>query len=321
MRCMILMLVFAAALLAAGFGDERILADDDSSASAPSGGSLLEDRSRAPIIKPAMGKPARADRPKIPAAMKRNVVDRSCRLAAPDKNGQRVFHFLDEPNRPPIAPRIALPCGLGLLEAAEKMANANPDQVFRVSGETTLYKRKSYLLLSKLTVPAAPEKAATTKPTESHTQPKTSPATSPAETDKTSAKAMMEQMLSRQTPASPVFVTPGNTEEKAPSVAPVPAGVVSAAIVGGMVIDRLVRIMPEKSTARLMVHFESDNTLQEPPMILLPCKMLEKAERAAKGYEKVKDPRFRISGNMYLYKGRRYLLLRKFLTEPYMGQF
>ena len=62
-----------------------------------------------------------------------------------------------------------------------------------------------------------------------------------------------------------------------------------------------------------MARFESDNTLADEPIRLLPCKLLQKAKR--------RGGRLRISGEITRYQGRRYLLLRKVLPERRMGQF
>ena len=55
-------------------------------------------------------------------------------------------------------------------------------------------------------------------------------------------------------------------------------------------------------------------------MRLLPCKLLEEAERRAAGAT-LKQAKFRVSGRITQYKGRRYLLLSKLLRVREMGQF
>jgi hypothetical protein len=90
------------------------------------------------------------------------------------------------------------------------------------------------------------------------------------------------------------------------------------------------------------VRFYADNTLQEPPLRLLPCTELERATKAASGANApaankpasgvntaannmaagspTTTKKFRISGELSEYKGRRYLLLRKVQVERDMGQ-
>ena len=87
-----------------------------------------------------------------------------------------------------------------------------------------------------------------------------------------------------------------------------------------MVTDRLVRILPNPKDGWWQAVFVADNTLQEAPVRLLPCEMLEQAENAVivGGGQ---TARYRISGEVTEYKGKQYLLLRKRLVEHDMGQF
>ena len=65
-----------------------------------------------------------------------------------------------DPSLPREQPRWLLPNQL--LEAVESIAAERPKQVFRVSGETTVYRNQLYLLLRKVTVEVGgePEPAA-----------------------------------------------------------------------------------------------------------------------------------------------------------------
>ena len=83
--------------------------------------------------------------------------------------------------------------------------------------------------------------------------------------------------------------------------------------------DRLVRVLLTKNVGWTVAAFEGDNTLREAPVRLLPCALLERAEGAA-GAVPLTGTRFRVSGEITTYKGRRYLLLRKLLPERDMGQ-
>ena len=106
-----------------------------------------------------------------------------------------------------------------------------------------------------------------------------------------------------------------------PSVAPLPKAKVLATGRGWTVVDRLVTLVPAKRGEWMQVRFESDNTLREPPMHLLPCGMLSKAQLIARGTEKGKTVRLKISGVVTFYRGKRYLLLRKALRERELGRF
>jgi hypothetical protein len=88
-----------------------------------------------------------------------------------------------------------------------------------------------------------------------------------------------------------------------------------------MVVDRLVRVLPEPAGRWWAAHFEADNTLQEPPLRLLPCGFLEVAQRAQSGRGIGPEPLMRVSGLVTHYKQKRYLLLRKLLPERRLGRF
>jgi hypothetical protein len=121
-------------------------------------------------------------------------------------------------------------------------------------------------------------------------------------------------------PVVPV-VRPETRRPNEPSVAPVPKGKVLPAGRGWTVVDRLVTLAPAKRGQWMQVRFQSDNTLREPPMRLLPCGILRKAELIAAAAEKGKTVRLRISGVITFYRGKRFLLLRKALLERDLGRF
>ncbi len=87
-----------------------------------------------------------------------------------------------------------------------------------------------------------------------------------------------------------------------------------------MVVNRLVTIVPSQEGEWMEARFVSDNTLREQPIRLLPCRMLEIAERldAAKTRRVVK---FRVSGWTTTYQGRQYMLLRKAMKVPRISRF
>ena len=89
-----------------------------------------------------------------------------------------------------------------------------------------------------------------------------------------------------------------------------------------MRIDRLVSFEFDAQDQWWLARFESDNTLQDQPVRLLPCKLLELAEKDT-GYHArgQKTYRARVSGVLTRYEGWRYLLLRKLVKEREMGAF
>jgi len=139
--------------------------------------------------------------------------------------------------------------------------------------------------------------------------------------DEPSAEDVMGELM-KDRPGEPVLTPVLPEAEKlkaAPSVAPA-AGAPLPSGRQDMVVDRRVRIVPPEEGGHWMARFIADNTLQEPPMRLLPCWRLEVAE--AFRIERAREGRtvaFRVSGQVTYYRGRRYLLLRKLLPARSMG--
>jgi len=80
-----------------------------------------------------------------------------------------------------------------------------------------------------------------------------------------------------------------------------------------MIVDRLVRVLPDSTGAWWEVRFEADNSLGEPPLRVLPGRFLQVAQKLG--------GKLRITGEMTHYKGQSYILLRKVLRERQLGQF
>ena len=80
-----------------------------------------------------------------------------------------------------------------------------------------------------------------------------------------------------------------------------------------MIVDRLVRVLPDPASPWWNVRFEADNALGEPPLRVLPSRFLRTAQRLG--------GKLRVTGEMTHYKGQSYILLRKVLPERPLGQF
>jgi len=263
------------------------------------------------------------------------LIDRRCSVEHDPSTGWALLVFADEPPLRAEPPRWALPCEL--LEAMEAAAARQAGAMFRVSGENTVYKSWGFLLLRKVTVeypsPApsrplpAPEKPAASSAGRPTAQPAApSPATRPAAASapagtrptRVSSDDVIEQLL-RDKPGKPVIVPvqpPADKPSTAPSVAPATAAELSSGR-GRFVASRIVRLLPVGIGQWMEVRFESDNTLQEPPVRMLPCALLEKAEKAGGNGRR----ELSISGELTTYQGRQYFLLRRVLVEHNMGQF
>ncbi len=285
---------------------------------------MLLDKPKVPVTLPIdVARPAEPVETPVEGSM---IVDRLCRLTREEKAGWALLTFEPEPARRSEMPRRALPCWL--LERMEPLAASSPSVRFRVSGETTVYRQRGYLLLTKATVLTAAPPAARPKPAPPPTpgplvseaaasQPASRPAGSGREpTSDDILKRLLQENVGR--PVRPPTVAGEPTT--APSVAP-GAGKVLAAGRGSMVVDRLVRVLPELTSQWWQARFEADNTLQEPPMRLLPCGFLERAHRMQAARPPAAMRLLRVSGLVTHYKGRRYLLLRKLMPERRLGRF
>jgi len=273
---------------------------------------LLEDRPPPPVIRPEGSR-----RPIVPPKLPPDgsmVIGRRCRIEPLGDTAWKVIRFEDEPNVPSLKPRIALPCEL--LEEMERQLAASPGVAFRVSGENAVYQNRVFFLLRKVNVerpvpsapPHEPEPSASSQPTTDEA----------GLSSRSIAARLLEQAKDR-----PVFSDANAVEAdlNAPSVAPVPTETSIPVVSGDLVVDRVVRILYEDAPGGwLTARFEGDNNLQEPPVRLLPCRLLEVPEQMAHLPRRYKGVKYRISGELLRYKGRRYLLLRKRIREHEMGQ-
>ena len=276
--------------------------------------SLLMDRQAIPLTAPDDPRPRRV-KPDLPECGSA-VVGRLCRIRLRPDTGWYLLTFLDGERGGQTQPRWILPTEW--LEAVESTLSAAPDTVFRVSGETTVYKGRVFLFLRGATAksPTAPP----AEPAAARTGPDEQPAEAAGEGEDDSQASLLRRMM-KDRPGRPISLPAERGPLRpAASVAP-PRGLPPAGDErGGMRIDRLVTILPDADSEWWQARFESDNTLQERPVRLLPCKLLERAEQQAEGTA-WRTMRFRVSGEVTRYKGRDYLLLHKALPEREMGQF
>lgn len=313
-------------------------------------GRILTERPAVPVT--TANEPAR--RPKVvlePEGLA--ISNRRCMLLAEKGNGWLQVKFLDEGTKGGSI-RRALPSAY--LEQMEKVALANPQTIFIISGETFAYNNLNYILLQKVLVepaaasqpasqpapasqPVAAGPAATSAPASNPSRPAVAGRSRAANR----AQAMVQETLGA--PRKPLLLDVDQPKpQDIPSVAPItmlelPSGQTTS------IADRVVRVVPEEGTGWYLACFDSDNTLQEPPYRLLPCKLLEEASKVedvnparptpndmapnvariphfkAKNVSIPATGRCRISGEVLQYKGRKYLLLRRHMPEHDMGQF
>ena len=249
--------------------------------------------------------------------------DRPCRLGPADSQGWREVLFEAVAGQGAARPRRVLPCRL--LERMEAVVARQPKTVFRIWGENTVYRGRLYVLPVAVTVaapaaapkaPAANKGASPSKapgPADKGEKPPPAKGGAPAGVDD------VTQELLRDQPGRTIVVPargPATPEEVPGAVAP---GVKTPAArpCGEVIVDRLVRLGWADDKKRWsVVRFEADNTLAEPPMRLLPCRMRAWAEAlSAEGWL------LRVTGQITFYKGRRHVLLRKVLRERQLDRF
>jgi hypothetical protein len=278
------------------------------------------------VIKPRRYKPPGRKKPELPPEGSK-IVDRLCRVS-PDRSGWVLALFPAEGDRKAIRPRWALPNET--LEAIEAFQAKNPKLMFRVSGEMTVYRDNSFILIRRVAViepgtevtasrgsPGGNTAAApATQPKGGRkarpaTRPATQPATAPSSAD------LMKALLSEKNP-TPVILPRHKKKidaSRVKSVAPGAKGDVIEPATARLVVDRLITIQPTGQARWRQATFEADNTLREPPVILLPCRLLAFAEIQPS------STRLRVTGEITNYKGKRYMLLRKVVVERRMDRF
>ncbi|MBN1943494.1 MAG: hypothetical protein JW849_09410 [Phycisphaerae bacterium] len=226
-----------------------------------------------------------------------------------------VVTFENNRRLPYESPRRLLPCRL--LEEVETYLEAHPDVRFRFSGETTRDTKYSYLLLQRVAI--VEEDVTDVEPPPVAKSPARKATTQPAGEDTTTG--LIAEML-QDRPGRAIRTTPAprrKADENVNSVAP--AG--ETPFTPGkreLVVDRIIRVIQEPEGKWWQARFESDNTLREPPLRILPGLRLEwiKMMMADSGKS---DMLLRVSGDVTYYRGKRYLMLRKVLRQRNMDEF
>ncbi len=251
------------------------------------------------------------------------IQDRKCRLYRHPESNWLILRFIpDDQGRAP-ADCWVLPSRL--LEEMEKTASVQPDAIFRVSGESKVYQKRAFIHLGKVGVESDFD------PLEDAVHEGDVETASEDDPDREEVRTIEEgssddvlEVLLTERPAMPVV----KPRESAPEDREQPGGVspeiadqdVTHPGRGQSVVDRTVIFLPSEEGNWTEVVFESDNHGQEPPLRALPCAALSKAERV--NTDRPHDSvRFRVSGEITEYKGKRYLLIRKAIERRDMDEF
>ncbi|NQU74795.1 MAG: hypothetical protein HQ546_00605 [Planctomycetes bacterium] len=89
---------------------------------------------------------------------------------------------------------------------------------------------------------------------------------------------------------------------------------------GSMIFNRLGRLVKDEASGWWTFRFESEkNLLYEPPMRVLPNRLLEEMETILEKNSIAPTVRFLVSGEVTHYRGNQYLLIRRKLVKREMG--
>ena len=217
-----------------------------------------------------------------------------------------------------------LPCEL--LGTVEDIHAKRPSAKFALSGRVYRYYNDYFLLLRRATEMGKrrPVRLPTSRP---QTRPAftTRPAASaPAATSRPATKGAsaddVARMLARP-PSKPIIpvAAPIAPSEQGPSVPPAAEPIKPGP--GRMIIHRLTRLrLPDSEGGWFKLVFESDNTLREPPMPVLPNMQLERFEALSR-MGRASGALFYVSGEIYAYRGTNYVLLRTIVRRRPMDRF
>lgn len=308
--------------------DPDIARRDDGNATAPTPlearlATLLVERPEDPVIEPRrdVSRPRQALPPDVrPGVL---VIGRRASLQREPNSTWPRLTFHNGPGLSRLTPRRVLPNDLReRMEIAQRTHPGRP--AFEVSGETTVFRGEGYLLLSRATLlagddsPQEPPRDA--RPTDQADG--NEPGAPGADGNVPDAGRIMRELL-RDRPARPAQLPDLSPDANAASASVLTVGPPDGGRPRTAVVDRLVYIEPtdpERPDGWWRAHLIGDNTLGEPPLRLLPCRLLERAmtisARPSPG-----RVRFRVSGLVTVYRGREYLLLRKLWVDRDVNQF
>lgn len=139
-----------------------------------------------------------------------------------------------------------------------------------------------------------------------------------------SAQAIIDKLLESKTPTAgtPVLPATNSNPLAVPAVAAVAPNPTATTRLreGQFIWSRVGRLVKVEKTGEWVFAFESDGKeMKDPPMGLLPCKMLEAMQNSSDDGKK--SVRFRVSGQVTEYQGKNYLMVTYMQTVRDLNQF
>ncbi len=218
--------------------------------------------------------------------------------------------------------RVPPPCWVlpnALLEEMEETAALKPETVFRVTGENTTYDNRPFFIIRK----AGTEGRFDPRQNDEDKPANDEPGEDGAAPGELTSDDVMDQLLDED-PAAPIIAPADEAYEDREQPEGVSPEIEDQDVEhpgrGQMVVDREIVILPTGEGKWREAVFAGDNHGHEPPLRLLPCRLLTDADRACA--ERPRESlRFSVTGEIVEYKGQRYMLLTKLLQLRDMDQF
>ena len=137
---------------------------------------------------------------------------------------------------------------------------------------------------------------------------------------KKSQEQVLQDLLEERSPAPMIITHDISNQVSVPIVEPVdPKAKLPLTVQEGDRVTHRMGRLGKDAKGTLLFVYEADATdLSEPPLILLPCLKLEQMELLVSKKPNVK---FMVTGEVTVYRGKGYLLLRKVMLHRDLGQF
>jgi len=260
------------------------------------------------------------------------IISRNATLLPAGSTGAWVVQFTNEPGESKLPPCYLMP-SRRLARLENSLARQPEIKSFSVivSGQLFVYQNYQFLMLTATprlnATPEKTEQTNNTTPPADQTENKQGITTTKQPETKTtppSASTDVEKMiheLETGGPAAPIIrgnespAAQPNKDTANDENSPQANSQAEPLREGIFINNRLVRMVRSPINGAWSIVFDSDSAgLQDPPLIILPCRLLEQMEKRAKQL----GDRFqlKISGTVYLYHDGKYLL-PTIMTIPY----
>ncbi len=223
-------------------------------------------------------------------------------------------------------PRVGLvrmlPCEL--LDETLRIMREQPEEKLLLSGEVYLYKNSYYFLLRKTAFAVQMAPVPAVMPVAPAPAPAAAPASVSRPASQPTSKAAYSEQIARSMlnvdPVRPVLPFRNTEIPKSAFKSLTPARQPLKAGPERIVANRIVRFHGPDAEGWYEVAFEADNTLQDPPLRLMPCAMLQRLQELNDRKEPVARE-FYVSGEIIPSGDHAYLLPRDVRVKHELNEF